>query len=72
VRPALYIAAGISGAIQHRVGMEAADCIIAINNDPGAPIFDFAHYAIVGDCVQVLPALQKTFAAYLGKTLGTP
>ena len=72
VRPALYIAAGISGAIQHRVGMEASDCIIAINNDPGAPIFDFAHYAIVGDCVQVLPALQKTLAAYLGKTLGKP
>ncbi|MCE1172393.1 MAG: electron transfer flavoprotein subunit alpha/FixB family protein, partial [Azovibrio sp.] len=65
VRPALYIAAGISGAIQHRVGMEGADCIIAINNDPNAPIFDFAHYAIVGDCNQVLPALGRTFADYL-------
>ena len=65
VRPALYIAAGISGAIQHRVGMEGADCIIAINNDPNAPIFDFAHYAIVGDCNQVLPALGRTFAGYL-------
>ena len=68
VRPALYIAAGISGAIQHRVGMEGADCIIALNNDPNAPIFDFAHYAIVGDCTQILPALTRTFGAYLGKT----
>lgn len=67
VRPALYIAAGISGAIQHRVGMEASDCIIAINNDPSAPIFDFAHYAIVGDCQQILPTLTRNFGAYLGK-----
>ena len=67
VRPALYIAAGISGAIQHRVGMEGADCIIALNSDPNAPIFDFAHYAIVGDCTQTLPALARTFGAYLGK-----
>jgi electron transfer flavoprotein alpha subunit len=67
VRPALYIAAGISGAIQHRVGMEGSDCIIALNNDPNAPIFDFAHYAIVGDCLQVLPALSRTFAAYLAQ-----
>jgi electron transfer flavoprotein alpha subunit len=68
VRPALYIAAGISGAIQHRVGMEGSDCIIALNNDPNAPIFDFAHYAIVGDCTQTLPALTRSFGAYLGKT----
>ena len=67
VRPALYIAAGISGAIQHRVGMEGADCIVALNNDPNAPIFDFAHYAIVGDCNQILPALTRTFSRYLGK-----
>ena len=68
VRPALYIAAGISGAIQHRVGMEGADCIIALNNDPNAPIFDFAHYAVVGDCNQTLPALTRAFGQYLGKT----
>ena len=67
VRPVLYIAAGISGAIPHRVGMEGSDCILAINTDPAAPIFDFAHYGIVGDCLQVLPALTRAFAAYLGK-----
>ncbi|HQP31065.1 MAG TPA: FAD-binding protein [Deltaproteobacteria bacterium] len=61
VRPKLYIAAGISGAIQHRVGMEGADCIIAINNDPNAPIFDFAHYGIVGDAMTILPALTEAF-----------
>ena len=67
VRPKLYIAAGVSGAIQHRVGMEGSDIIVAINTDPNAPIFDFAHYAIVGDCKQSLPALTRTFADYLGK-----
>jgi electron transfer flavoprotein alpha subunit len=61
VRPKLYIAAGISGAIQHRVGVEGADCIIAINSDPNAPIFDFAHYAIVGDATKILPALTEAF-----------
>jgi electron transfer flavoprotein alpha subunit len=61
VRPKLYIAAGISGAIQHRVGMEGADCIVAINSDPNAPIFDFAHYGIVGNALFVLPALTEAF-----------
>jgi electron transfer flavoprotein alpha subunit len=61
VRPKLYIAAGISGAIQHRVGMESADCIVAINNDPNAPIFDFAHFGIVGDAMSILPALTEAF-----------
>jgi electron transfer flavoprotein alpha subunit len=65
VRPKLYIAAGISGAIQHRVGMEGADIIVAINNDPRAPIFDFAHYGIVGNAMQVLPALTEAFRAHL-------
>lgn len=61
VRPKLYIAAGISGAIQHRVGMDASDVIIAINTDPNAPIFDFATYGIVGNAMTVLPALTEAF-----------
>jgi len=59
IRPKLYIAAGISGAIQHRVGVEGADVIIAINNDPNAPIFDFATFGVVGDALQILPALTE-------------
>lgn len=61
IRPKLYIAAGISGAIQHRVGVEGADLIIAINTDANAPIFDFAHIGIVADAVRVLPALTAAF-----------
>jgi electron transfer flavoprotein alpha subunit len=67
VRPKLYIAAGISGAIQHRVGMESSDVIVAINTDPNAPIFDFAHYGIVGNALQVLPALTQAFSEHLGR-----
>jgi electron transfer flavoprotein alpha subunit len=67
VRPKLYIAAGISGAIQHRVGMEGADVIVAINTDANAPIFDFAHYGIVGNALQVLPALTQAFRTHLDK-----
>lgn len=61
IRPKLYIAAGISGAIQHRVGVEGADCIVAINSDPNAPIFEIAHYALVGDATKILPALTEAF-----------
>nr|AAM00919.1 FixB [Azospirillum brasilense] len=65
VRPKLYIAAGISGAIQHRVGMEKSDLILAINTDPNAPIFDFAHLGLVGDALTILPALTDAFGKRL-------
>ena len=65
VRPKLYIAAGISGAIQHRVGMEDSDVIIAINSDPNAPIFDFATYGIVGNAMVIVPALTDAFRQHL-------
>ncbi|KRR12598.1 electron transfer flavoprotein subunit alpha [Bradyrhizobium jicamae] len=65
IRPKLYIAAGISGAIQHRVGVEGADLIVAINTDKNAPIFDFAHIGIVTDAIHLLPALTAAFRARL-------
>ena len=57
VQPKLYIACGISGALQHMVGVEKAECIVAINRDPSAPIFEYADYAIVGDAVKIVSAL---------------
>lgn len=57
VNPKLYIACGISGAIQHTIGMSGADVVIAINRDPHAPIFDHADYAIVGNALQIIPEL---------------
>jgi electron transfer flavoprotein alpha subunit len=65
IRPKLYIAAGISGAIQHRVGVEGADCIVAVNTDKNAPIFDFAHIGIAADAIRLLPALTEAFRARL-------
>lgn len=61
IRPKVYIAAGISGAIQHRVGVEGADTIIAINTDRNAPIMDFAHLAVIADAIEFLPALTAAF-----------
>jgi electron transfer flavoprotein alpha subunit len=65
VRPKLYIGAGLSGAIQHRVGMEGADLIIAINTDPNAPVFDVAHHGIVGNAMDVVPALTQAFKQHI-------
>jgi electron transfer flavoprotein alpha subunit len=63
VSPTLYIAAGVSGAIHHIMGMDTAKVVVAINTDPSAPIFEYADYGVVGDVLQVLPALTERVRA---------
>ena len=66
VKPRVYLAFGISGAPEHWDGMQASECIIAINTDPKAPIFDGSHYGVVGDAVELLPLITEKVQARKG------
>ncbi|MDW7710338.1 MAG: electron transfer flavoprotein subunit alpha/FixB family protein [Deferrisomatales bacterium] len=67
VSPALYIVAGVSGAVHHTMGMDTAKVVVAINTDPKAPIFQYADYAVVGDALEVLPALTAAVKKVTGE-----
>ena len=66
MKPQLYFALGISGAIQHKVGMQTAETIVAVNRDPDAPIADFADMIVIGDLVEVGNALLAELRARSG------
>jgi electron transfer flavoprotein alpha subunit len=67
VSPKLYVALGVSGAVQHLVGMQSSDNILAVNTDPNAPIFSVAHYGIVGNLYEVVPAMLDRLAELRGQ-----
>ena len=70
VKPALYVACGISGAIQHKVGVQTAGTIVAINRDADAPIAEFADLFVVGDIFEILPPLTASIRERRGNTSG--